>query len=286
MEQLTAAEDAARTGRGMSADRPRRFADLRGRVALVTGAGAPDGIGFAAARALAQQGASVAITSTTSRIVERAQELASLDGEVVGLAADLSRPEAATALVEAVADRLGDVDVLVNNAGLRQLGMPENGRCFLDLDVAGWQAALDCNLMTAVHATRAVLPSMIRRRHGRIVFVSSVTGPHVADPGDAGYATGKAAMEGLMRTIAVEYAGRGITANAVAPGWVSTASSTPRELTAGTYAPVGRPGTPREVAAAIVFLASDESSYVTGHSLVVDGGNVLQEHKGPRDPVA
>lgn len=271
----------------MDRDEPQRpFADLRGRVALVTGAGAPDGIGFAAARALAQQGASVAITSTTSRIAERAQELTSVGVEALGIPADLSSPEAATSLARAVADRLGDVDVLVNNAGLRQLGMPESGRRFLDLDIAGWQGALDCNLMTAVHITRAVLPSMIRRRHGRIVFVSSVTGPHVADPGDAGYATGKAAMEGLMRTIAVEYGGHGITANAVAPGWVSTASSTPRELAAGAYAPVGRPGTPEEVAAAIVFLASDESSYVTGHSLVVDGGNIMQEHKGPREPAS
>jgi 3-oxoacyl-[acyl-carrier protein] reductase len=113
-----------------------------------------------------------------------------------------------------------------------------------------------------------------------VIFVSSVTGPLVSMPGDAGYSAAKAGLEGLMRALALEAGPAGVTVNAVAPGWIETASSTPAEVAAGRHTPVGRPGTPAEVAAAIVFLAAPESSYVNGHSLVVDGGNIVQEAKG------
>jgi 3-oxoacyl-[acyl-carrier protein] reductase len=125
-----------------------------------------------------------------------------------------------------------------------------------------------------------VLPEMVERRYGRIVMVSSVTGPLVTAPGSAAYASAKAGLDGLMRTIAIEHGRDGVTVNSVAPGWIATASSEPDELEAAKHTPVGRPGAPDEVAALIVFLASEEASYVTGQSLVVDGGNVIQEPHG------
>jgi 3-oxoacyl-[acyl-carrier protein] reductase len=253
-------------------------------VALVTGCGSQSGIGFAAARALAAAGASVAITSTTERIHARAAELAAEGHSVAAFVADLTHAEEVAGLAQAVLDRFGRIDVLVNNAGMTQTGFETPSKRFLDMDEADWERALALNLKTTVLVTRAVAPGMVARGYGRIVNVSSVTGPMVAIPGSSGYGAAKAALAGLTRALALELGRSGVTVNGVAPGWIATESSLPDELEAGSHTPIGRPGRPDEVAAAIVFLASEAASYVTGHLLVVDGGNILQEHKGPGEP--
>jgi 3-oxoacyl-[acyl-carrier protein] reductase len=253
---------------------------LQGRVALVTGAGSPEGIGFAAARLLAARGAAVAVTSTTDRIQQRAQELGSAGVDAAGFVADLTSFEQATALAAAAGQRFGRIDILVNNAGIAQLGESSQLRPFAEMDEAQWDRDIAVNLKTAFAITRAVLPGMLERGYGRIVNVSSVTGPVVSYPGNAGYSAAKSGMDGLTRALAIETGRQGVTVNSVAPGWIATGSSDEAELEGGRNTPVGRPGTPDEVAELIAFLATDGARYITGRSIVVDGGNTIQEHKG------
>jgi 3-oxoacyl-[acyl-carrier protein] reductase len=255
--------------------------DLTGRVALVTGCGSADGIGFAAARFLSRLGAAVAITSTTTdRIEARAEELRGGSADVFARSADLTDRAQVFELVAAAQAALGSIGVLVNAAGMAQTGVDPVSAPFADLSPDAFERELDITLKTAFHTTQAVLPSMLERKFGRIVMVSSITGPLVTSPGVAAYAAAKAALDGMMRTIALECGRSGITANSVAPGWIATASSTKAETEAGRHTPVGRPGTADEVASLIAYLASAESSYITGQALVVDGGNVIQEPHG------
>jgi 3-oxoacyl-[acyl-carrier protein] reductase len=257
-------------------------AEARDRVALVTGAGSPTGIGFATARVLGREGASLAIASTTDRIHERAAELADMGFEAAGFSADLTDREQARTMVATVLEAFGRIDILVNNAGMVTVDMDEpSSAAFAELDDATWDLDLAMNLGTAYNVTRAAVPGMIDRGWGRVVMVSSVTGPLVTAEGSVGYSAAKAGMDGLMRGIAIEVASRGVTVNSVAPGWIATGSQTPAEAEAGSYTPVGRSGTPGEIAEVVAFLASDRASYLTGQAIVVDGGNTIQEAKGP-----
>jgi 3-oxoacyl-[acyl-carrier protein] reductase len=254
--------------------------DLSGRVAVVTGAGSRDGIGFATARLLAELGAAVLISATTGRVQDRVSELRGAGFDAAGAAGDLTDAPVAAELVSAALARWGRLDILVNNAGMISAAVPvfESGGVE-SMDLPTWQAALARNLTTAFLVTKAALPAMISRGWGRIIMVASVTGPVMAMRADAGYATAKAGMIGLTRAAAVDAAAHGVTVNAVAPGWIATGSQTPDEHVQGLATPIGRSGTPGEVAAAIAWLASPGASYITGQYVVVDGGNSIAEQR-------
>lgn len=256
------------------------MAGVQGHVALVTGAGSAEGIGFACAKMLAAAGARVALTSTTQRIHGRRDEIG---GTARGYIADLTKVAEVDGLIAAVTRDLGAIDIVINNAGMVQTGRTTTSSRTDEISDDEWRLHLDLNLATAFHVIRAVLPGMRERRYGRLVNISSVTGPLVTNPGASGYSAAKAAMTGLTRGVAIENAARNITCNAVLPGWIATASSSPAEIVAGKASPAARPGTAAEVAACALFLASNEASYVTGAMIVVDGGNSIVEFKGRSD---
>jgi 3-oxoacyl-[acyl-carrier protein] reductase len=244
---------------------------------LVTGAGAADGIGFATARLLTELGADVAIAATSPRIHDRAAELGE-SARATGHVADLRQPDLVEGLVKAVLEQHGRLDVVVNNAGMVSVGTEGEGGSVASLSVARWRASIARNLDTAFHVVRAALP-YLPDNGGRIVNVSSVTGPVMAMRREAGYAAAKAGMVGLTRSLAVDLGIRGITANAVAPGWIATGSQTDDERRQARATPMGRSATPSEVAAVIAWLCTPGAGYITGQCIVVDGGNSIAEER-------
>lgn len=254
--------------------------DLTGRTALVTGCGSVQGIGFATARALAERGARVAMTATTDRIEQRVAELRALGFEAHGVVARLETEKAASDAVAAVRDVVGEVSILINNAGMIATG-EEFPRGDIEMSVDEWRSAVDVNLTSVFLVTRAVIGGMRDLGWGRVISVASTTGAVQAARDDLGYATAKAGVLGFTRGLAVDEARRGITVNAVAPGWIATASQLEQEAEEGTLVPLGRSGTPAEIASAIAWLASPGASYITGQLIVVDGGNGIAEERRP-----
>ncbi|PSR30283.1 MAG: short-chain dehydrogenase [Sulfobacillus benefaciens] len=252
------------------------------RVAVITGAGSGSGIGFATATYLAELGVRVAILATTERIHQRRQELENMGYSALSLMADLTDWRQVQNSFQEVASQWGHIDILVNNAGMAQVNNPELSRLTWEYSDEEWDQEINRNLKIPFLCVRAAVPLLKTRAAGRIINVASVTGPLVANPLEAPYAAAKSGLMGLTRVLALELAEFNITVNAVAPGWISTGSSTPRERVAGRYSPLKRPGTPREVASAIAWLSSPDASYVTGQMIVVDGGNSVVEDKSPQ----
>jgi 3-oxoacyl-[acyl-carrier protein] reductase len=233
--------------------------------ALVTGASR--GIGAAIARALAQDGWPVGVNyrSDEKGAAKVVAEIEQAGGKAVAVRGDVSDPGAPEEIFKQLEEQFGPVLVLVNNAGVRADGLSPQ------IEDDAWDHVLDTNLTGAFRTTRRALKGMLRARYGRVVNVASVVGQH-ANPGQANYAASKAGLIGMTKTVAAEVARRGITVNAVAPGWVET------EMLNGVNGdflesvPARRLGTPQEIAACVRFLASEDASYVTGTTLTVDGG--------------
>lgn len=241
---------------------------LDGKAALVTGASG--GIGAAIARALHAQGAKVALSGTRRDVLEAlAAELG--DGAHV-CPADLRDPAAPDALVSAAEAACGPLHVLVNNAGLTRDGLA------MRMKDEDWQEVLDVDLTAPFRLVRASLKGMVRRRAGRVVGISSIVGS-TGNPGQANYAAAKAGLAGMTKALAQEVASRGITVNLVAPGFVETpmtdALNAEQKAALSGRIPLGRLGRPEDVAAAVLYLASDEAGWVTGATLHVNGGMAM-----------
>jgi 3-oxoacyl-[acyl-carrier protein] reductase len=242
--------------------------DLTGRAALVTGASG--GIGGAIARALHAQGAAVALSGT------RVAPLEGLAGELGERAhvvpCDLSDAEALAGLPRAAADAMGGVDILVNNAGITR------DQLFMRMSDADWDAVVAVNLTSIMRLSRGALRGMMKARWGRIVNISSVVGV-TGNAGQANYAAAKAGVIGMSKSLASEVASRGITVNCVAPGFIATAMTEAlndeQKARISDSIPAGRMGSPDEIAAAVVYLASSEAAYVTGQTLHVNGGMAM-----------
>ena len=244
---------------------------LSGRVALVTGAS--QGIGYACARKLAESGAAVIVAARNQqKLDELAGQITVAGGQAAAFAMDVNDEEQIKAGVKAAVAKFGKIDILVNNAGITK------DTLLMRMKRADWDAVLNTNLTSAYLTTQQVIGSMLKQRWGRIINVTSIFG-QMGQAGQANYASSKAGLIGFTMAVAREVGSRGITSNAVAPGFIETAMteglSEDLKKTALEMIPLGRIGTVQDVANAVRFLASDEASYITGHVLNVNGGMLM-----------
>ena len=244
---------------------------LSGKVALVTGAS--QGIGRAVALRLAKDGAAVALAARNQeKLNELAAEIAAAGGNASAFALDVADEEQVKATVKAVIAHFGKIDILVNNAGITR------DQLVMRMKRADWDAVLQTNLTSAYLTIQQVIGSMLKQRWGRIINITSVFG-QMGQAGQANYAASKAGLIGLTMAIAREVGSRSITCNAIAPGFIETAMtavlSDEFKQAAVKQIPLGRVGTPEDIAAAVAFLASDDASYITGHVLNVNGGMLM-----------
>jgi 3-oxoacyl-[acyl-carrier protein] reductase len=244
---------------------------FEGRVALVTGAS--QGIGLACAVSLARQGAAVALAARNQqKLDELAQQISTAGGKAATFVIDVAEEEQIKSGIKSALAHFGKIDILVNNAGITR------DQLVMRMKRADWDAVLSTNLTSAYLTIQQVIGSMLRQRWGRIINVSSIFG-QTGQAGQANYAASKAGLIGLTMAMAREVASRNITVNAVAPGFIETsmtaALSEEFKQNAVKMIPLGRVGTPEDVANAVSFLASDEASYITGHVLNVNGGMLM-----------
>ncbi|HLH95788.1 MAG TPA: 3-oxoacyl-[acyl-carrier-protein] reductase [Xanthobacteraceae bacterium] len=242
--------------------------DLSGKTALVTGA--TGGLGREIARALHRQGAVVALSGTRAEVLD--ELAAELKERALVVVANLAHKEAVEALVPACEERMGKLDILVANAGITRDNL------LVQLSDEAWDEVIAVNLSASFRLARAAIRGMMRRRFGRIIGITSVVAA-TGNPGQGNYAAAKAGMIGMIKSVAQEYARRSITANCIAPGFIATPmtdklNAKQRETILGRV-PAGRLGEAADVAAATVFLASEEASYITGQTLHVNGGMAM-----------
>lgn len=247
---------------------------LQGKVAIITGAS--KGIGLGIAKLFAQEGAQVVLISRTEGALKKSVEaIREGGGKAFYIVADVTKDQDMIKMAHSTLESYGRIDILVHNAGIYPIAHIK------DMTLNDWNQVINTNLTSAFLAVKACLPSMKKQKYGRIVFTSSISGPRVGWPGGAHYTASKAGMNGFMKTIAIELARENITVNAVEPGNVISegfeelGKDHMNSITSGI--PMGRLATAEEVAYAHLFLASDEASYITGQSIIVDGGQTQPE---------
>lgn len=258
------------------------YLDLTGRVALVTGVARLRGVGACVARLLASQGAIVVATDIDPSVQDRVQEIKDMGHECIGMVADLTDLESVKKLSQDIYQKFGRIDILVNVAGKSVPPRPP----FLEMDEEYWNTVIDRNLKTTVNTCWSVLPFMIENKYGRVINISSITGPKCAYRFSAAYAASKGAVSGLTKALSLEMGEHGVTVMSILPGDIDTRDN-PWHLKDGRRdlgklsdylaPPITRPARSEEIADLTLFLASDKSSYITGSEIVIDGGATIVE---------